>query len=173
MQSPPPESWLSKPANVLLPMQINTTEQLPMWKVHNFWSAEFSVVITVLFLTHKYGSQRWHQNKTPKCKLASSNSRPLKLIFHSHFRDKSSDIWKRMLPEWIFTKFRLVAATSSSISDFQQRLYQTLILTHTRKYMLRCLQQKQLIVPFKKIPLEREREKSLTSRRWKLYLSCY
>lgn len=144
-----------------------------MWKAPNFWSTEVSVVITAVFLKHKYGSQRWHQNKALKYKLSRSSSRPLKLIFHGRFRDKTSDIWKGMLPEWIFTKFRLVAATSSSISDFQQRLYQTLILTHTRKYMLRCLQQKQLIAPFKKIPLKREREKSLTSQKRKLYLSGY
>lgn len=92
-QSSSPESWLSKPPNVLLPIQMNTTEQLPTWKTPNLWSVEISAVITGVFLIkHKYGSQRWHQNETLKCKLSSSNSKPLKLIFHSHFSNKTWDV---------------------------------------------------------------------------------
>lgn len=112
--------------------------------------------------------QRWHQNKALKCKLPTSSSRPLKLIFHGCCRDKTPHIWKEKLPERTLTKSPSVAASSSFISDFQQILYQPLILTHTKEAHVGMLQQKQLIVPFKKHHLKgrQKRAKVRQAQSW-------
>lgn len=160
----------------LLSVQRNATNLLSTWKPPTSGQQKSCVVDHCSkYIKHKYRSQIGHQNKTLNCKLSSGNSRPLELFSAAILGIKLQKFrhLERNAARPNLHKIALCSCNQQLHFWLPTEIISDIDFNSHKKVLVEMAATKATDCTFQKIPLEREREKSLTLQRLKLNLSCY